>query len=160
MFHTESCHGFGQVPELVKLLLMGDQIIVECLRRTVPQTAAVGEDTHFFAVFITPFAEHFYCFKVALQIPSDVETVEKIPQKLQSKGTVKFHIDRGASFDFGKLLFQHLCQKYGGSGNGFGQQITGLQISEDPAVLTSQMFRNGIGSVAVGVEKKIQLETL
>ena len=146
----------ADVADLSYFIIVRDQIVMEGLVRAVAETSAVGKETEFFAVVFAPGAEHFDCFKIALEVAADVETVKLIRQIFHSGGAVNTHVDGGTHFDIGEEFLYCGGGKGGGGGHDFGAETVFIQMIDGVEDLSFKLFGDGIAAVTVAVDEQIK----
>ena len=95
---------------------VGNKVIVKGLKSTILHTSAIRQNMQFIVVFITPLAQLFNLFKIAVTFLLHIKAVKIFRLQHHSSYSANSHIYRCSKFyTVGKLLFYDFGNKGRGS---------------------------------------------
>ena len=134
---------------------MRHQIVVKGLRRTVAETAAVGQQTDFFVMRLSPGADFPERSEVIIDVPLNAESVESFLRITECFERAEFHIDRGADLQPGKMFFQGLRDKPRGGGDRIQPDLF-QDISRNAHRAVLKAFADALRPQTIRIEEQVQ----
>lgn len=140
--------------------VMAMDVVVERLEGAFADATAVELDADAFAVLRGPFGGLPYVFQIAVVFAREIEFVENVRHGFKSNRAMGTQIDGGADPDGREIPSDDGRYEWRSRGDDIRKEAVTVHFTEDVLHLVRQLLADGVFSIAVAVEKRVEQDVV